>query len=188
MLSENQTIVLTSDQFETLMNGARGKKVTKSIRKTMGNAMNLTDWMCAGYEFIPISKMIGMKSLSKYYARTILLNLNRFNDNERPIICSNKRKKIFHYKLNDEWHKNDNFIHKLISYMSKDVAYQLRENNPDDDDDDEMDETTEYKSGGVIERQHIFYLWCVKYDTLVADTLRDLAELLKNDTEIHYID
>lgn len=143
-------ITLTAEQFESLLNQARGKTNTKSIKELRENAPVFKEWLYYGFELLPISNILIYGDISKYYVDCIIYNLDKFsNENHRPIICINHRLQIFTYKDYDEWKKDNKFIEMLFGFMFKKICYELNsdkynvtENDYESDNDDDDNSST----------------------------------------------
>jgi preprotein translocase subunit SecA len=105
-------IVLSEDQFNQLINNKVPKKITiNELNKTRKNSINIETFI-EKFEFQEISKIMS-SDIIEYVVSSIIQNLNKYEDEEICIICSNAQTKQFFYKTDKEWIKGVEFMEKL---------------------------------------------------------------------------
>lgn len=201
-------ITLTAGQFEALLNQARGKTNTKSIKELTENAPVFKEWLYYGFELLPINNILIYGDISKYYVDCIIYNLEKFsNEYNRPIICINHRLQIFTYKDYDEWKKDNHFIEMLFSFMFKKICYELTsdkynatESDYESDDDDDSSINSSSKKIYVApktkttadEKHHITKLvMCsdkIPNVKMYKKIATGLAKQMKNDHETNWVE
>jgi len=152
------SITLSAEQFEALLNQARGKTNTKSIKELRENAPVFKEWLYYGFELLPITNILIYGDISKYYVDCIMYNLEKFsNEHHRPLVCINHRLQIFSYKDYDEWKKDNHFIEMLFGFMFKKICYELTsdkynttENDYESDDDDDNSSINSYSKKNYV--------------------------------------
>ncbi len=75
------------------------------------NAMNLEDFVDKIKLTLQDLNYAGGNGLTKSINNVFVKSLGDLEPNERPIHCSDKQKKVFYVKENDEWAKDENNIH-----------------------------------------------------------------------------
>lgn len=183
------SITLSQDQFAALINKTMGKSKTISIKMHFINAPSFNDWV-QNFEFLPVSKLMSM-SMPDYYINTIMLNINNCLDNERPLVCSDARRKTFYYKISDnEWSKNDKFIDECYKVIYKNATQQVLNKYTNYDDDDEYEDNEKAKQGSQYEKMEILKVLCdvekYPYHKLMNKILIGLAKEMKHDKDINY--
>ena len=184
------SITLNEEQFNALINKTMGKSKTISIKLHFINSPTFKDWLQT-FEFLPVSKLMSM-SMPEYYINTIMLNINNCLDNERPLICSDSRRKRFYYKVNDiQWLKDDKFVDECYKIIYKNATQQiLNKYTNHNDDDDEYDDNQKAKQGSQYEKMEILKILCdvekYPYHKLMNKILIGLAKEMKHDKDINY--
>lgn len=205
-------ITLTAGQFEALLNQARGKTNTKSIKELTENAPVFKEWLYYGFELLPVNNILIYGDISKYYVDCIIYNLEKFsNEYHRPLICINHRLQIFTYKDYDEWKKDNHFIPELFGFMFKKICYELTsekyrvteqdyESDNDDDDNDDSSINSSSKKNYVApkpkttadERNHILKLvMCsdkIPNAKMFKKIASGLAKQMKSDHETNWVE
>lgn len=201
-------ITLTAAQFEALLNQARGKTETKSIKQLRENAPVFKEWLYYGFELLPISNILIYGDISKYYVDCIIYNLDKFtNEYNKPIICINHRLSLFTYKdYDDEWRKDNKFIEMLFSFMFKRICFELNsdkynvtEYDYESDDDDNSSVGSSSKKyvpaklkTSADEKLHIAKLvMCsdkIPNVKMIKKIATGLAKQMKSDHEINWVE
>jgi len=70
------------------------------------------------FEFLPLSSLNGF-TLPEFYAHNILNNLNRYEENERPIQLIDKKRKKIYYKNTDKWLHDDTWFTEIYNRIFK---------------------------------------------------------------------
>lgn len=184
------SITLNEEQFAALINKTMGKSKSRSIKLHFIAAPSFRDWL-QNFEFLPVSRLMTL-SMPDYYIKTIMLNINNCLDNERPLICSDARRKKFYYKVSDvEWSKDDKFVDECYKVIYKNATQQiLHKYTSYNDEDDEYGEEQKAKQGSQYEKMEILKVLCdvekYPYHKLMNKIMVGLAKELKHDKDINY--
>jgi hypothetical protein len=93
------------------------KKYAKNVLKDL-KPISLDEFI-ENLSMIPINLLLDVK-LPEYYMKTIISNLEKYEMNNRPIVCTDIKNRKCHYFTNNQWKQNKEFIKLLknkIFYM-----------------------------------------------------------------------
>lgn len=98
------------------------KKYAKNVLKDM-KPIPFEEFL-ENLNMIPIDYLLDMK-LPKYYMKTIMTNLEKYENVHRPIVCSDIKNRKCHYFINGEWKQNKDFIKLLKNKIFSMVIDQI---------------------------------------------------------------
>jgi hypothetical protein len=105
-------IVLTEDQFNQLINNKVVKKITiNELNKTRNTAIDIETFI-ENFEFQNVTTIIN-SDVIEFLVNSIIYNIEKLEDDDIPIICSNAQTKQFFYKTQGKWIKETDFMNKL---------------------------------------------------------------------------
>lgn len=120
-------IVLTEDQFNQLINNKVVKKITISeLNKTRNNSINIETFI-ENFEFQNVTNIIN-SDIIEYLVTSIINNIEKLEDDDIPIVCSNAQTKQFFYKTQGTWIKETNFMERLYKMVYHNATQQLMGN------------------------------------------------------------
>lgn len=76
------------------------------------------------FEFLSLTDLNGF-TLPEFYAQNILINLNRFETNQRPLQLTDKKRKKMYYKDNDKWMHDDKWFTEVYNKIFKHYCGQF---------------------------------------------------------------
>jgi hypothetical protein len=118
--------IITNSQ---ITNNNNNMTINMYLNKECTNAMNLNDFVNkvkVSIEDLIYTKQNGyVEGISNIFIK----NLTDMNPKERPIHCSDKKKRQFYIKDKDEWNqdKNNKKINKTISFIEKKQILKIKE-------------------------------------------------------------
>lgn len=122
----SQDILNLLQEQQTSMNEIKQqlnkKKYAKNFLKDMQPI--LFEQFLENLTIIPIDYLLDMK-LPKYYMKTIMTNLEKYESIHRPIVCSDIKNRKCHYFTNGEWKQNKEFIKVLKNKIFSMVIEQI---------------------------------------------------------------
>jgi hypothetical protein len=82
-------------------------------------AMTITEFLAnQEFEYLSLADLNGY-SLPEFYAQNILLNLNKYNAEDKPLQLVDKRRKKMYYKEGDKWLSDDNWFKPIYHSIFK---------------------------------------------------------------------
>lgn len=120
-------IVLSEEQFNQLINNKVVKKITiNELNKTRNNSIDIETFI-DNFEFQNVTKIIN-SDVIEYLVSSIINNIEKLEDDDIPIVCSNAQTKQFFYKTNGKWIKETNFMEKLYKMVYNNAIGQVMGN------------------------------------------------------------
>jgi len=107
-----EMILAQTMSLQTLINSSQ-KKMPKTILKGVTPNISIEQFI-DNIEIIEISKLLNCK-LPRYYALTIMHNLEKIDSKNHPIICTDSKLKKFYCYSSGEWSINKQFIKSIKS-------------------------------------------------------------------------
>lgn len=109
--------------------------VTKQKRNGLDNlsTISILDFISdPEFEFLSLTDLNGF-TLPEFYAQNILMNLNRLDEDKRPLQLTDKKRKKMYYKDNDKWIQDDKWFtevyKKIFKHYCGQFASKKRKNN-----------------------------------------------------------
>lgn len=120
-------IVLSEDQFNQLINNKVVKKITiNELNKTRTSSINIETFI-ENFEFQNVTNIIN-SDIVEYLVSSIISNIEKLEDDDMPIVCSNAQTKQFFYKTCKEWVKGTDFMEKLYRIVYNNAIGQVMGN------------------------------------------------------------
>lgn len=117
-------IVLSEEQFNQLINNKVVKKITiNELNKTRNNSIDIETFI-DNFEFQNVTKIIN-SDVIEYLVSSIIENIEKLEDDDIPIVCSNAQTKQFFYKTNGKWIKETDFMEKLYKIVYHNAIGQV---------------------------------------------------------------
>ena len=118
------SIVLSEDQFNQLINNKVVKKITiNELNKTRNNAIDIETFI-ENFEFQNVTNIIN-SDVIEYLVSSIINNIEKLEDDDIPIVCSNAQTKQFFYKTQGKWIKETDFMEKLYKIVYHNAIGQV---------------------------------------------------------------
>lgn len=180
------TVTLTAEQFSSLLDKSITKKITKADLEKRTNVINIDEFV-NNLKCVSVHKLLNME-LPDFMVYSIMENINSYEDEVLPFVCSNSQTKTFYYKENNEWLKGTSFIKPIYNKIYKNAVDQVlkkmnykRIDSTDDDFEDEDENSTANRDDN--EKQRILCNLCnvdkYPYDKCVDKVLSKLGKLIK---------
>jgi hypothetical protein len=117
-------IVLSEDQFNQLINNKLPKKITiNELNKTKNNAIDIETFI-ENFEFQNVTNIIN-SDVIEFLVSSIIKNIEKLEDDDICIVCSNAQTKQFFYKSQGKWKKETDFMEKLYKIVYHNAIGQV---------------------------------------------------------------
>lgn len=183
------SITMTIEELTTLVatiqnnNSQPKRKYGKTITKELTNSITL-DTFVENMTYRNVDNLISSDLIDHYY-NTIIDNLKKYDQDNRPIICTDLKRRKFMWNNNGKFEEGTNFIDILYDKIERNAFKQLRKYNARyvDVDDEEENERL-YANSEDYKKTAILMVLCdtkkYQHDKVKNKMLIKLADFLKN--------
>jgi len=124
LMAQNQQLM---QQLMTQNANNNQQVVTKQKRNVLNelSTISMMDFISdPQFEFLSLTDLNGF-TLPEFYAQNILMNLNRFEADQRPLQLVDKKRKKIYYKDNDKWITDDKWFTAIYNKIFKHYCGQF---------------------------------------------------------------
>ena len=139
---------------QNIQNNTQNISINVFLNEHCKNAMSLTDFVEQLQITFEDLKYTGQTNYVEGISRILIKNLNKMNKLERPIHCSDVKRKVLYIKNEEGWEKDNE--HKKINKCIKDVEFKQIQKIPEWTKKEEIDIYKDNDTDGMKYQKIVF--------------------------------